>query len=172
MVPWGQASRSSHTEVTFDNPLLFYHSPTPAPNPRFLTLLNVLTHSLSLSSLPYSHPSVLLPTKDLCGGDLVQEAGDSFAINMAQGHPHGFAKPSSGCTGISSASTKPPLLLFLGVTLVPSSADSPSWLQLTPYFHSHTHLPVKSLDVQAFLGRAHHKVFYGKKEFRRKQKQS
>ena len=117
-------------------------------------------------------PSVLLPTKDLCGGDLVQEAGDSFAINMAQGHPHGFAKPSSGCTGISSASTKPPLLLFLGVTLVPSSADSPSWLQLTPYFHSHTHLPVKSLDVQAFLGRAHHKVFYGKKEFRRKQKQS
>lgn len=81
-------------------------------------------------------------------------------------HRGSFAKPSSGCTGISNASVKAPLLLLsLGVTLVPSSVDSPSWLQLTPYFLSHTHLSVKSLDVQAFLGRVHHKMFYGKKEF-------
>lgn len=42
---------------------------------------------------------------------------------------------------------------------LPAGSSSPSIS-----IHTHTHLPVKSLDVQAFLGRAHHKVFYGKKE--------
>ena len=113
-------------------------------------------------------PYVLLPTKDLCGGDLVQEAGDSFAIIMAQGLPQRklcqtilWLHRDLECFRERSSSPS-----FLGVTFVPSTVDSPSWLRLTPYFLPHTHLPVKSLDVQAFLGRVHHKMFYGKKEFR------
>lgn len=83
--------------------------------------------------------SVLLPTKDLCGGDLVQEAGDSFAINMAQGHPQSFAKPSSGCTGISNASTKAPLLLLsLGSHLCHQLLTLPAGSSSLPIsFHTH-----------------------------------
>lgn len=82
--------------------------------------------------------SVLLP-KDLCGGDLVQEAGDSFAINMARGHPQSFAKPSSGCTGISNASTKAPLLLLsLGSHLCHQLLTLPAGSSSLPIsFHTH-----------------------------------
>lgn len=61
---------------------------------------------------------------------------------------------------------------LLGVTLVLWSDDSLSCLQLTPYFLSPTHLPVKSLYVHSFLGRVYCRIFYWKKKFRRKKKQS
>lgn len=113
----------------------------------------------------------MLLTKDLWDGDpkadLFWEAGDSFA-SVAQGVPNSFVRLSLGTWWFECSSTPS----LLGVILVLWSDDSLSCLQLTPYFLSPTHLPVKSLYVHSFLGRVYCRIFYWKKKFRRKKKQS
>lgn len=84
-----------------------------------------------------------LPTKDLCGGetkaDLFQEAGDLLLANVAQGLSSSFAKPSSGCTGISDAFMQTPLpLLYLGSHLHHHLMTVPAVSGSIPIsFHTH-----------------------------------
>ena len=99
----------------------------------------LLHFEIWLAFVPRPYFLCAAPTNDLCSEDLVQEAGESFAINMAQGHPQSFAKPSSSCTGISNASTKAPLLLLsLGSHLCHHLLTLPAGSSSLPIsFHTH-----------------------------------